>query len=170
VWRTGETAEGREELEEGQRSVRRWMECGEGPVGMIEGGSVGRRDYRSIVSGVLAPGALYPSFRSATIETDFEMGYLQSKLIYDLCVSTGSCAPRVRISPCSSSTLLEGTSRVQGKAWSSVTYCSAAPAGPSPWVYRGVLGAYHHHRRAHRAFVSGLWGAVLWYCVASQVV
>jgi hypothetical protein len=109
-------------------------------------------------------------FRSATIETDFEMGYLQSKLIYDLCVSTGSCAPRVRISPCSSSTLLEGTSRVQGKAWSSVTYCSAAPAGPSPWVYRGVLGAYHHHRRAHRAFVSGLWGAVLWYCVASQVV
>ena len=59
VWRTGETAEGREELEEGQRSVRRWMECGEGPVGMIEGGSVGRRDYRSIVSGVLAPGALY---------------------------------------------------------------------------------------------------------------
>ena len=98
------------------------MECDEGPVGMLE--VVGRVPVHRRV---LALDDLYPTGR------DFAMGYLQSKLVDDLCVNDIVRPTRIpprqsgAARPCSTP---PGGAR-QGPIAGYVLQ-SAAPTGPSP--------------------------------------
>ena len=84
--------------------------------------------------------------------TDFEMGYLHScsRNSPSIFVSTCSCAPRIfrrasqgpqdRVVPLRG---VQGKTCVKDMTVGYVVLQSAAPAGSSPWVYRGIIIAVH---------------------------
>ena len=78
------------------------------------------------------------------------MGYYQSKMVSDLCFN--QLVRPTRIPPRQSGAARPCSSPSGGARQGPIAGCvlqSAAPAGPSPWVYRGVSSS-----PVHRTFVS----------------
>ena len=131
---------------------------------------MGRRTLRSTRSVRLR---LETSTLPVGDETDFEMGNLQSELTVDLCVDVLVRPTRVRRAsqgPQGHVVPLRGAARRQDLTVGYVLQ-SAAPAGSSPWFYRGVSSSpYTVHLCLGVSCEGSSIASKLRYCVASQVV